>query len=299
MRQHLTCVNAAAEVCGADVDGAEIGSTELSFKPGRIKGGEYQFAIGSGGSTTLVLQTVLPALMYAPTSSEVRIEGGTHNPLAPPFEFVEQCYLPILRGMGCDVVVELLKHGFMKSGGGVLMAHIKPLAKWKSIRMLERGELLETFGVVIHAHLDRSIVNREIASAAGILEWEPEKIEVRYANDCQGSGNAILLGARFENVCEISTGVAQIGKSAESVGTGAAKGLRGYLASRAPVGVLLADQLLIPMALAVESAICTVSISDHTKTNISLIEQFLDVRFEIEDEDRRMRMIRCESKHSA
>jgi len=293
MRQHLTCVRAAAEICGGVADGAEIGSGELAFTPGKVVGGDYAFAIGSGGSTTLVLQTLLPALLHAKTPSTLRIEGGTHNPMAPPFEFLEQCYLPVLKGMGVKATATLERPGFMQAGGGVLAAAIQPLRKWKKLKLVERGERIETFGRVLHAHLLRKIAQREIGAAAKVLDLPEDHFEIRYANESVGPGNAILLGARFANVCEISTGIAQRGKSAEAVATGAAKGLRGYLASSAPVGVHLADQLLLPMALAGGGVFHTLSISDHLRTNVALIERFLPSRFVIEERERGVKVVRC------
>ncbi|HRQ88624.1 MAG TPA: RNA 3'-terminal phosphate cyclase [Bacteroidia bacterium] len=283
MRQHLACVKAAAEICGAEVAGASLGSVELTFRPGEISAGDYQFAIGSGGSTTLVLQTLLPALLQAGAESRVRIEGGTHNPMAPPYDFIARCYLPVLARMGAKAAVSLERHGFMQAGGGLLAATVKPLKKWKKLKLTERGEQLETYGTVIQAHLPAEIARREIASAARILEWPEDCFAVSEAADSPGPGNAILLGASFENVAEISTGIAQMGKSAESVASGAAKGLRGYLASPAPVGIHLADQLLLPMALSVGGVFHTRSISDHARTNMALIGEFLPVEFRVDD----------------
>lgn len=283
MRQHLTCVKAAAEVCGAEVEGAEMGSTELVFTPGKIAAGEYSFAIGSGGSTTLVLQTLLPALLHAEAPSTLRIEGGTHNPMAPPFEFIERCFVPALEKMGAQVILALEKHGFMQAGGGVLNAAILPVREWRKLELIERGDAMETFGRVLHAHLPGDIAKREISMASRILGWSEEQIDLRYANDSVGPGNAILLGARFANVCEISSGIAQHGKSAEAVATGAAKALHRYLVTTAPVGEHLADQLLLPMALAGGGVFHTLTISDHTRTNMALIEQFLPVKFSVEE----------------
>ncbi|MGV3659857.1 MAG: RNA 3'-terminal phosphate cyclase [Prosthecobacter sp.] len=293
MRQHLTCVKAAAEICDAAVDGAELGSTELVFHPGKITGGDYSFAIGTGGSTTLVLQTLLPALLHAAMVSTLRIEGGTHNPMAPPFEFVEQCYLPAIAALGVDATVKLERPGFMQAGGGVLTAQIQPVKQWQKLVLTERGAPVETFGRVLHAHLHRDIAEREIAAAAAILQWQAEKIGLRYATDSAGPGNAILLGARFANVCEITSGIAQMGKTAESVATGAAKSLRGYLASSAPVGAHLADQLLLPMALAGGGVFHTLTITDHTRTNMALIEQFLPRRFAVEDVEPGVKAVSC------
>lgn len=281
MRQHLTCVKAASEVCAASVDGAELGSVELVFSPGVVSCGDYAFAIGSGGSTTLVLQTLLPALLMADGKSTLRVEGGTHNPMAPPFEFIEQCFLPILQRMGVKASVNLERHGFMQAGGGMLTAEISPIKKWKKLKLTERGEPECTFGMVLHAHLHRDIAEREITAAAGVLGWSREDIALRYASDSIGPGNAILLGARFANVTEVCTGIAQVGKSAEAVATGAARGLKSYLASSAPVGIHLADQLLLPMALAGGGSFRPRAITDHTETNMLLIEQFLPVSFRI------------------
>lgn len=293
MRQHLTCVEAAAAVCDASIDGAELGSVELVFRPGKVMSGDYSFAIGSGGSTTLVLQTLLPALLHAEKSSTLRIEGGTHNPMAPPFEFIEQCYLPVIQSMGVKAAAKLERPGFMQAGGGVITAEIHPIKKWKKLKLTERGDAMETFGRVLHAHLHRDIAEREIATATQLLEWPANHIELRYANDSTGPGNAILLGARFTNVCEITSGIAQQGKSSESVATGAAKSLRSYLASPAPVGAHLADQLLLPMALAGGGLFHTLAITDHTCTNIALIEQFLPVKFTVEELQPGVKQIRC------
>lgn len=295
MRQHLACVRAAAEISGADVTGGELGSTELVFQPGPVIGGDYEFAIGSGGSTTLVLQTLLPALLHADSASTLRIEGGTHNPLAPPFEFIERCYLPVLARMGVKASVALERHGFMQAGGGRLVAAVKPLKKWKKLKLTERGEPLESRGIVVQSHLPEDIAQREIASAARVLEWPTDRFSVEEVRESSGPGNAILLEAAFEHITEISTGVAQMGKSAESVAAGAAKGLRGYLASAAPVGVHLADQLLVPMAVAGGGVLRTLSITNHSGSNMRLIQEFFEVRFSVEEFGRGVHEIRIHS----
>src|SRR5262245_41275983 len=100
LRQHLTCVQATARICGAKVVGDELGSTELSFQPGRPRSGKYHFAIGTAGSTTLVLQALLWGLLFTDGPSELIIDGGTHNPLSPPFDFLERTFMPLLARMG-------------------------------------------------------------------------------------------------------------------------------------------------------------------------------------------------------
>jgi len=292
MRQHLTCVNAAREIGGGMTEGAEIGSQELVFAPGAIKAGDYRFAIGTGGSTTLVLQTLLPALLHAKEASTVRIEGGTHNPMAPPYEFITQCYLPALQRMGVKVTVALEKYGFMQAGGGVLLAEIHPLKKWKKLTLLERGPLVRTFGTVLHAHLPMNIAEREQMTAAGALGWEQDAIEIAEAKGSSGPGSIVMLGVEYENITEICSAVAQMGRSAESVGGSAAKGLGLYLGNEGAVGVHLADQLLLPMAMTGAGSFTTFALSKHTKIHMELIPQFLPVKFTVEEREQGVRLVK-------
>src|SRR5689334_21475989 len=124
LRQHLTAVEAAKQVGSAEVEGAALGSMTLSFAPGVVKGGNYHFTIGTAGSCTLVLQTILPALITAAEPSEVVIEGGTHNTMAPPYYFMEKTFVPVLNRMGADVALRLYRFGFYPAGGGKMAAVI-------------------------------------------------------------------------------------------------------------------------------------------------------------------------------
>ena len=126
MRQHLTAVEAACRISGATCDGAAVGSSRLTFTPGKAMAGSYSFAIGTAGSTGLVLQTLLPALMSADAPSTLVIEGGTHNPHAPPFDFIAQTYLPLIGHFGPRVTAKLERHGFYPAGGGRITVDIKP-----------------------------------------------------------------------------------------------------------------------------------------------------------------------------
>ncbi len=294
MRQHLTCVKAAAQISNAVTDGAEIGSTELVFSPGKVVPGDYHFNIGSGGSTTLVLQTLLPPLLLASAASSLTIEGGTHNPMAPPFEFIEQCFLPALRLMGMEASVTLQRPGFMQAGGGILQAVIQPTRTMKKLHLTERGELLGIFGKLLHAHLPSEIITRLTAPAKAAMEPHLQTIELQHARESLGPGAALMLGARYANVGEISTGFAQQGVTAESIGHSTAKSLLTYLASSAPVGRRLADQLLLPMALAGGGVFHTLPISDHTRTNIELIQRFLSYRLTVEELPLGVRAIHCQ-----
>ena len=142
-RQHLTAVNAAVEVGAAEVKGNRMGSQELYFSPKTVKAGEYHFSVGTAGSTTLVLQTVLPALMKADDKSVLTIEGGTHNPMAPPFDHLARAFLPILKRIGWQVRAELEKPGFFPAGGGRIKVSIEPAEKLNQVEIIERGEIIE------------------------------------------------------------------------------------------------------------------------------------------------------------
>ena len=120
MRQHLTCVLAAAEISGGSVDGAELGSGSIVFYPGQVRAGDYHFAIGTAGSTTLLAQTLMPAFWATSTTATMVLEGGTHNPMAPPVEFLQRAYLPCMRRIGFDARIELVRPGFAPAGGGEL-----------------------------------------------------------------------------------------------------------------------------------------------------------------------------------
>src|ERR1043166_8270162 len=143
-RQHLAAVKAAAELGRADVQGASIGSGVTLFRPGKIETGNSFFSIGSAGSATLVLQTVLPPLLTAPGPSTLTLEGGTHNPWAPPFDFLEKAFLPLLNRMGPKITATLARRGFYPAGGGRIVASVDPASKLAPIDLVERGDVCTT-----------------------------------------------------------------------------------------------------------------------------------------------------------
>src|SRR5688500_7677378 len=141
-KQHLTAVEAAAQVGDAEVKGAAVGARELTFAPRTVRTGDFRFAIGTAGSCTLVLQTVLPALMLQKERSALILEGGTHNPMAPPFDFLERVYLPLLARLGPQVKLTLDRPGFYPVGGGKLRCEIAPVERLAGLELLERGPVV-------------------------------------------------------------------------------------------------------------------------------------------------------------
>lgn len=283
MRQHLTSVLAAARVSGAHVQGAEVGSREISFTPSGVQPGVYHFAIGTAGSTTLILQTVLPALLLASGPSRLTLEGGTHNPMAPPFEFLERAFLPLVRRMGPRVEVTLERAGFYPAGGGRLSAVVEPTGGLAPLDLLERGEIRGRRGTVLLANLPEHIAERELRHLAQQTSWPEGSLEIRHL-DSAGPGNAVLLELAFDAVTEVFTGVGEIGVAAEKVADRAVQEMRAYLSAGVPVGEHLADQLLLLLALAGGGSFRTLPLSLHARTQADLIPRFLDVRIEVEEE---------------
>ncbi|MBM91022.1 MAG: RNA 3'-phosphate cyclase [Phycisphaerae bacterium] len=283
LRQHLTAVKAAAEVSCAHVSGVSLGSDAIEFTPAPVNAGSYHFSIGSAGSTTLVLQTVLPALIRANGPSEVVIEGGTHNPFAPTAHFLTTCFLPVLAKMGPKVDVELVRHGFFPAGGGQIRVTIEPVERLEPISLIERGEITDRRAIAIVAGLPGAIADRELETVAKKLKWTQEDLRHELLGDGLGPGNVLSIELGSEQLTEVITGFGEKGVSSEQVARRAAKRANEYISSGVPVGMHLADQLLIPLALAGEGTFLTGQLTRHTKTNISVIEKFMSCAFDVQD----------------
>jgi RNA 3'-terminal phosphate cyclase (ATP) len=294
MRQHLTCVQAACAISGGSADGAATGSTELVFRAAELQPGNYRFAIGTAGSVGLLFQTLLPALLHADAPSTLELEGGTHNPLAPPFEFLDRVFLPVLRHMGAGATLELRRTGFAPAGGGVMTARIEPCAALRPVHLTERPESGETRIRVIARDIPMGISGRMLDAALRILPSKDAAIENR--DDAPGAGICCLIEAQHGECREMTCAFGQHGTPAEIVGRRAAKAMRNYLATGVPVGKYLADQLLLPMALAGEGSVITLAPDNHVPTNISVIEQFLPVKFECSTVDRGNHLIQVSAR---
>ena len=292
MRQHLTCVNAACEISGGSADGAEIGSTELVFRAGTVKPGEFRFAIGTAGSTGLLLQTLLPALAMADRPSTLHLSGGTHNPLAPPFDFLERVYQPALQPMGFHASARIVKHGFAPAGGGEITCAITPGERLNRLDLTDRGSHESTRIRIPFRNLSADIAKRMLDAALKILPCEDARID--QLPDGPGQGVACLIECGFSNTRGMACAFGELGISAEKVGLRAARMMDAFLTSYAAVGLHLADQLLLPMALAGGGRFTTVSPDDHIATNIRVIETFLPVKFEVKTAGNGIHGISCD-----
>lgn len=284
--QHLQAVQAAAAICAGDLRGAEMHSTELEFHPGQVKGGRYRFAIPTAGSACLVLQTIALPLALAQGASTVTIRGGTHVPWSPSFHYLEHQWLPHLQAAGLRLRLSLTSAGFYPQGGGELLASIRGTESIQPLERSQRGQLLRVRGLSGVANLDLDIARRQKLQALRRLEpvCRDSKIEILDLPS-PVKGTFILIWAEFANGQAACGALGAPGKRAERVADEAADELLACLDSGAAMDAHLADQLLLPLALAQgESVLSTACVTSHLLTNAQIIRMFLPARIEIEGE---------------
>ncbi|MCB9551904.1 MAG: RNA 3'-terminal phosphate cyclase [Myxococcales bacterium] len=272
LRQHLTAVRAIDAICGG-VDGATLGARALRFTPGRPRAGSHHFAVGSAGSAVLVCQTVLPVLLGADGPSEVVFEGGTHNPMAPPFEFLDRVFFPALREMGVELEATLDRAGFYPAGGGRFTVRITPAAALRPFTRLDRAGDLHIEAWALSAHLPEHVGARELAAIRDAFDL-PRHLCRNKTLPSPGPGNAVLIELRQGEAIELVSAFGEKRRPAEHVAADAIAQARTWLEATAPVGEHLADQLLLPMALA-GGAFRAGVWSLHAATNVDIIRAFL------------------------
>lgn len=283
--QHLKSVEAAAAVGEARVEGAAKGSTEILFEPGEIRPGRHRFDIGTAGSTSLVLQTVVCALGLAAASSQVTVTGGTHVPWSPCFHFLDLQWAPFLRDVGFVLRLRMSRAGFYPRGGGVVSAEVgRVTGPLKPLRLPERGSLLRIRGISGVGRLNQSIAERQKRQAMARLEALGVPIEIQARNvPASSPGTFLVLVAEFERSRCCASALGERGKPAETVADEAVDQIREALDTGAAVDAYVADQLLLPLALVRgESEFATARVTKHLGTNAEVVRRFLpDVRVEI------------------
>jgi len=284
-RQHMACVEAAQAISAANVDGNHLGSQQLRFSPGACVPGDYRFDIGTAGSTTLVLQTVLMPLLLAEGPSRVTIFGGTHNPMAPPVEFLQETFLPQIARMGAQVSLDCECAGFYPGGGGKIVATIAPVERFEAYRLLEAGALQSITATARLSRLPDHIAERELKVVQQKLKLPGEHMRILHWDKAGGPGNVVQIAVAHEAIREVFTGFGEKAVAAEKVATGVARAVQAYRRSKAPVGEHLADQLLLPMALGRGGRFRTGPLTPHTRTNMRTIEAFIETGFETEQVD--------------
>jgi RNA 3'-terminal phosphate cyclase (ATP) len=286
LRQHLTAVRAAEAVGDAVVEGGTLGSQTVTFTPRAIRGGTHRFAVGSAGSATLVLQTILPALLRATEPSDIEIEGGTHNSSSPPFPFLADAFAPLLGRMGARVDLELVAFGFYPAGSGKLRATIAPCTQLARLELLERGAIAQRRVRVLLSRVPEHVATRELATLRAELGWPDDAgVDARTESvQSAGPGNVLVVTVASENVTEVFTGFGERGTRAEDVARRVSREVKDYLGAGVPVGEHLADQLVLPMALGDGGMFRTVVPSKHLLTQIDVVRTFTGRETRITDE---------------
>jgi RNA 3'-terminal phosphate cyclase (ATP) len=279
--QHLRAVTAAAELGQSRVLGAEVGSRELYFAPQlfgeALPAGRYRFDIGTAGSTSLVLQTVLPPLLRARGPSQVTVLGGTYNTKAPPFDFLDRVFAPILSRLGIGLSLRMQQPGFYPQGGGHILADITPppaTTVLPRLDLLQRGPLNQRRATVVLSRLPEQVATREL-EVLRRLGWPPDCFSVRPLSRSRSPGNIVLIELASEHITELVSSVGERGVPAEQVAESALQEALTYLRADVPVGEHLADQLLLPLALGQGGRFRTLSPSLHTRTQAEIIRRFL------------------------
>ncbi|QDU84271.1 RNA 3'-terminal phosphate cyclase [Planctomycetes bacterium Pla163] len=285
MRQHLTCVRAAARASGALVRGDELGSEALVFEPAGRYAVTGRFDIGTAGATSLVLQTVLYPLLFADGVSALELTGGTHVLAAPTFTFLTTSFLPLVKRMGADVHVEIERAGYYPAGGGHIRVAIEPLtAPLAPLDLDTTATDKGMYAVATTSKIDQRVGGRELRQLAALLPIGKNQLFDRRDRDSVGPGNVLSVDVPLEDGrVEHFTACGRRGVPSEKVAADLAHEVRAFRAAGVAVGEHLADQLLLPLALAGGGSFTTTTPSLHTRTNAEVIGHFLDVSFEYEE----------------
>jgi RNA 3'-phosphate cyclase len=282
--QHLKAVEAAAVIGRAQVSGAGLGSTALTFRPTEIHPGRYQFDIGTAGATTLVLQTIFMPLAMAGTKSTVTITGGTHVRWSPSYHYLELHWLPFMRRIGCQIDLNMELAGYYPQGGGRVSATIYPCEKINPLELTDRGKLKQIRGLSAISNLPRHIAKRQREQVLRRIGDRYYLSDIRLNElDSRFKGTMLLLLAEFERsqVCYFSLG--ELGKPAERVADEAVEELEEFLSSDGAIDQYLADQMLLPLAFASgPSRLHTSKVTQHLLTNAQVLRSFLPVQIDIE-----------------
>lgn len=290
MPQHLICVKAAQLISGAEVAGDTLGSTELLFRPNEVKGGDFLFDIGTAGSTSLVLQTLIPSLIFSDTKSSITLKGGTHVPFSPSYDYIAHVFLSVLKKMGLKIETKIESYGFYPKGGGRIKADIYSAKDLVPLNITERGEIKKLTAYSGVGNLPLSIAERQKDSLIKTLQNKIKDIEcpvdAHIINALTpGQGTFVFLHAEAENSVAGFTSLGERGKKAELVGGEAAEEFISYYLSGAAFDHHLADQIVLYLSMAKPGSVFTSSrITEHLITNLNVISMFHEFQYKIEGE---------------
>lgn len=283
--QHLLGLKSVAKLCNGYLEGDEIGSEEIKFYPGEIKAQDLHIKIETAGSITLLMQSILPVAIFAPSPVKIVFDGGgTDVPFSPTLDYFKFCFLKILEKMGVKIETKIIKRGYYPVGGSKMEVKIFP-AKLKPLNLIERGKLEKIFiiSVASESLKEKKVAERQLRGAEEVFKKLKLPIEKKieyWKTDSPGS--SILVAAQFENTILGSDNLGKLGVPAEIIGREASLNLLKEEKYKGALDRYLGDQILIYMALAGKGEVSTCEITSHAKTNMWVIEKFVPGKFEVE-----------------
>lgn len=285
--QHVTGAKAVATMCNASVHGLEMGSADLVFRPGPIRGGSFRFDVGTAGSVTLVLQALMPLFPFTPEQTSVEISGGTDVKWSPPIDYQRLVTSPLLERMGLAIALTVVRRGHYPRGGGLVKVTSHPSAPLKPLEGLEPGRVKLIDGISHAVKLPRHVAERQGSDAAKVLiarGLPPPAIEVEFSENGYhtGAGSGIVLRARTENSAFIGgDSLGERGVLAEEVGRNCALKLVEEIESRTFLDRQMGDMVIPYLALAAGVSNVSVSrVTQHVLTNIEVAEKVAEVHFD-------------------
>jgi len=286
--QHLRAIQALQQICQGSLDGGEIGSSEIRFKPGgRIKSGYYEWDIGTAGSTTLLAMTLLPAACFSPGTMSFKICGGLFQDFAPSAYHMQYVLFPMLKRMGITARLSIIRPGYVPRGGGIIQVEIEPVTgKIKPIRLSSQGQVTGIEGFALSSHLkQRRVSQRMVEKCSQLLKSNGYDPQIEIVNDTSAlqRGAALALYAKTSSGCIIGADRAgRLGRTSEDIGKYVAESLIEDLATGATVDRYLADQLIFYAALADGTSEYRIpGLTEHVETNLWLVESMLGAKTEV------------------
>jgi len=280
--QHLESVVTAAKLCNAQTKGAQIGSDELWFTPNKITTGEVTAEIGTAGSISMLMLTVLPICAYAKGKITVHVvNGGTDVRFAPTINYLKYVLLPTLEQMGLKAELTVKKYGYYPKGMGEAVLTVNPCSKLKALNLTEFGEPTQIQGVSVCTFLEKQkVAQRQANEARRVLKNGGYNADIQVVNDKSNphqKGSSITLWAKTStNALLGADAIGELRKTSEAIGRQAAENLLRELKTKPTVDVHLADMLVPYVALAEDSSCFVVrEVTDHIETNVWLVEQIL------------------------
>jgi len=288
--QHLKAIEALKQMCQGKLEGGKVGSSEIKFRPGgAVKGGHYEWDIGTAGSTTLLVMTLLPAACFARKAMSFKIAGGLFQDFAPSAYHMQHVLSPALHKMGVIAPLNIIRPGYVPRGGGIIEVKVEPVAgKIKPISLPAQGQVTSIKGIALSSHLKERQVSERMAETCNkvlLSKGYHARLEIVHDDTALQRGAALAIYATTSTGCIIGADRAgEPRRTSEEIGKSTARSLLADLATRATVDRYLADQLIFYAALADGVSEYRIpQMTEHVESNLWLAESILGAKIEVRD----------------